>query len=98
MHQKTYIAVENIKGSSTVTGDTENWVLKSDYEALDKQWREAVGPLVIIQNEVLNYLYWREDDLIGDDLKGDGKLTARYKSLVSRLQNAISDFEAKVGK
>lgn len=40
-------------------------------------------------NTALNYLHWREDDLIGDDCIGDGKLTAQYKNKVSEIEKAI---------
>lgn len=42
-------------------------------------------------NNALNYLHWREDDLIGDDFKGDGKLTAEYKNKVSEIEKSISE-------
>lgn len=41
-------------------------------------------------NTALNYLHWREDDLIGDDCIGDGRLTAGYKNKVSEIEKAIS--------
>lgn len=40
-------------------------------------------------NISLNYLHWREDDLIGDDCIGDGRLTANYKNKVSKIEKAI---------
>ena len=42
-------------------------------------------------NTALNYLHWREDDLIGDDCIGDGRLTAEYKNKVSEIEKSISE-------
>lgn len=55
---------------------------------------EMLIKIVEIQGEALetalNYLYWREDDLVGDDLIGDQKLTSNYKARVKVLEKAQS--------
>lgn len=55
---------------------------------------ENLIKIVKIQGEALdtalNYLYWREDDLVGDDLIGDQKLTSSYKARVKVLEKARS--------
>ena len=43
---------------------------------------EKQGELI---NEVHNYLYWREDDLVGDDLIGDRKLTKIYHEVQKKI-------------
>jgi hypothetical protein len=37
----------------------------------------------------LNYLHWREDDLIGDDLIGDNRLTQAYKDRINTINKAL---------
>ena len=48
-----------------------------------------------VLNEVLSYLEWREDDLIGDDIKGDGRLTARFKQVVSLIEATLKNTKAR---
>lgn len=42
----------------------------------------------------LSYLHWNADALSGDDLIGDGRLTARYKQQVSEIEQALAAFFA----
>lgn len=42
-----------------------------------------------VLNSALIYLHWRGDDLCGDDLKGDGKLTKRYKKQIEEIEKAL---------
>lgn len=42
-----------------------------------------------------NYLHWREDDLIGDDLKGDGRLTARFKQVIGSIYSVLNKYGVK---
>lgn len=44
-------------------------------------------------NEVENYLNWRIDDLVGDDLIGDRRHTNRYNELMVRLGKALKQAE-----
>ena len=48
--------------------------------------------------QTMNYLHWREDDLIGDDLIGDGKLTERYKKRVDSILKALIAWREKYGE
>lgn len=38
----------------------------------------------------INYLHWRTDDLCGDDLVGDGRLTQNFNARVRELEEARS--------
>jgi hypothetical protein len=42
-----------------------------------------------VLQETQNYLCWREDDLIGDDLKGDGRLSARFLAIISTITETL---------
>lgn len=42
----------------------------------------------------LNYLNWNADNLSGDDLIGDGMLTAKYKRQLSDIQDALTKITA----
>lgn len=84
----------------------ENEELKSEIKYINTQVKVASYKLMLAEiqqlksklakaktslNNALNYLHWREDDLIGDDFKGDGKLTAEYKNKVSEIEKSISE-------
>lgn len=49
-------------------------------------------------NTTLNYLHWNTDNLYGDDLKGDGKLTAKFKRQTSEIEAVLSAYYAATSK
>lgn len=57
---------------------TELELLKAE----NLQMREAL-------REIENYLNWNSDELSGDNLIGDGKLTARYQEILQVTSRAI---------
>lgn len=61
------------------------------FDACEAHYLPMIEKLESALNTSLNYLYWREDDLIGDDCVGDGKLTAQYKNRVSEVEQAIAE-------
>lgn len=86
------------KGDEAISEFTEDIYLNAWNECAklkDEELRKVVEPLEKNLYSALRYLYWREDDLIGDDLKGDGKLTANYKNMISELEKALEDYEKK---
>lgn len=71
----------------------------SEYKGLYEESRRMRSEIAVLKSKLakaktsldnaLNYLHWREDDLIGDDLIGDGRLTAEYKNKVSEIEKSI---------
>lgn len=57
--------------------DTEN------HQRAKHQMREALS-------KVQAYLHWHGDDLSGDDLVGDGRLTASYKNILDLISRALT--------
>lgn len=54
--------------------------------------RLAKAALVMMETltEVESYLHWNADNLSGDDLVGDGRLTMRFKQVTSNVAKALS--------
>lgn len=46
----------------------------------------------------VNYLNWNGDNLTGDDIIGDGKMTAKYKRQLSKIENAFAETTARLKK
>lgn len=74
--------------------------LKAELAAKDadiKRLKAELADKDKMLHEVLSYLEWREDDLIGDDCKGDGKLTMRFKQLVSSIYSTFNKYRKSEG-
>lgn len=54
-------------------------IVEKHFEALERAEKMLA--------EVDNYLNWRTDALCGDDLIGDGRLTIRFKGMLSKIEN-----------
>ena len=61
-------------------------------EALEAERRKCVK-LVEVLNDTLNYLHWNTDNLCGDDLIGDKRLTTKFKARIASIEQALSNFQ-----
>ncbi len=74
--------------------EEQNATLQTQHAEL----KEAARGLFNTLGDVLNYLHHNTDNLYGDDCKGDGKLTARFKRQILEIETSLAAFNAKVGK
>ncbi len=72
-------------------GTSANQAYKYGWDARDKMDNEALKIAVEALGKTVNYLHWREDDLIGDDIKGDNRLTIRFKEQVKIIYEALAE-------
>lgn len=64
------------------------------YLELSANHADKLARAVLVMEEALsntlNYLHHNTDNLCGDDLIGDGRLTSRFKQRVSEVEKAIN--------
>ena len=81
------------------TKDTMRVGFKQGFNACEREMLKS-HPLIVEMSNVLektsNYLNWNADNLSGDDLMGDGRLTAKYKRQLSEVDNAINKYQAAI--
>jgi hypothetical protein len=79
------------EGDTRVYPGIENEILCREVDpAFDALVLELVGAL----NDDLNYLNWHSDDLCGDDLIGDNRLTIQYKNRLETIQRCLTKYYA----
>lgn len=59
--------------------------------ALAKKMADEILTKEIV--DVENYLHWNTDNLCGDDLIGDGKLTASFHNKIQRINKALQSWK-----
>ncbi len=77
-------------------GYTASKAFRDGFETAAAEYEKIIAVLEGALETTSAYLQWREDDLIGDDCIGDGKLTAGFKNRLATINEALqklSDFK-----
>lgn len=86
------------EGTHVAEGEYPSHYRHSVYKAVQAGWdardaiaKEREAKLVDLICELENYLQWNTDNLVGDDLIGDQRLTKRFNQVINNIHVALAD-------